>query len=128
MIKLSKVGKKYKEGDSEKWVLKDISLLLPSKGMVAIQGESGSGKSTLLNLISMMEVPDEGTIKINGRNVEKLSEKEKEDFRFFECGFIFQHFNLFEDITARDNIAHSLMMGGVEPKIAKIEAQELLKK
>ncbi|MCQ2772065.1 MAG: ATP-binding cassette domain-containing protein [Bacilli bacterium] len=127
MIKLSKIGKKYKEGDSEKWVLKDISLILPSKGLVAIQGESGSGKSTLLNLISMMEKPDEGVIKINGRNVEKLSEKEKEDFRFFECGFIFQHFNLFEDVTAKDNIVHSLLMGGVDSKTAKDKANTLLK-
>lgn len=128
MIKLSKIGKKYLEGSDEKWVLRGINLTFPSTGLIAIKGESGSGKSTLLNLISMMETPDEGTIRINGRNQEKFSEKDKEDFRLFECGFIFQHFNLFEDITAEENIIQSLTMGGEDYKTAKDKADALLSK
>lgn len=128
MIKLSKVGKKYIEGGEERWVLRDLDLLLPTKGLISIKGESGSGKSTLLNLISMMEKCDEGDVYINGRNASKLIEKEREDFRLFDCGFIFQHFNLLEHLNVIDNIAFPLLMSGINRRIAEEKASELLKK
>ncbi len=117
MIELVNVGKKYKDAESERWVLRGVTATIPGIGLVAIKGESGSGKSTLLNLLSLQEKLDEGTIRINGRNSEKLNEKDKEDLRLFEYGFIYQHFNLFDELTAFENVQLALDISGGNPKM-----------
>lgn len=116
MIELKNIGKKYAEAGIEKWVLKDVNVSFPSKGLVAVKGESGSGKSTLLNILSLQEKMDEGTLRINGRNAEKLTDKEKEDLRLFEYGFIYQHFNLFDNMTAFENVKLGLDIRGDNSK------------
>ncbi len=104
MYRLENVSKSY--GISS--VLHSISFSLPSKGLVAIKGRSGSGKSTLLNLMSLMEKPTEGRVFYKGVDTLSLKEKDRASFRSYECSFVYQHFNLEEDLTVVENIVHSI--------------------
>lgn len=79
-------------------------------------GASGSGKSTLLNLLATLDKPTEGQISINQDDVTKLSGNQLADFRSREIGFIFQDFNLLENLTAAENIAVPLSLQGVKAK------------
>ncbi len=99
--------------------LSDVSFLTPEKGLFAIMGKSGSGKSTLLNLLSLLETPSKGKIIFRGRNLSKLSEREKLSFRNRVCGFVHQKFNLLEEETVFYNVALPLLIRG--EKKAKIE-------
>ena len=95
MYRLENVSKRF----SDFLALENISFSLPSNGLVAIKGKSGSGKSTLLNLMSLMETPTEGKIFYKGIDTSSLKEKERDSFRSFECSFVYQHFNLEEELS-----------------------------
>ena len=82
-------------------------------------GASGSGKSTLLNILSTLDKPTDGNIRINQNDVTKLKGNQLADFRAKEIGFIFQDFNLLENLTAQENIAVPLSLQGVKPKEIK---------
>ncbi|OJG62115.1 ABC transporter [Enterococcus mundtii] len=86
---------------------------------IGIMGASGSGKSTLLNILSTLDKPTSGTIHINQADVTKLKGNQLADFRAKEIGFIFQDFNLLENLTAQENIAVPLSLQGVKPKEIK---------
>ncbi len=128
MFRLEKVGKRYKTPGGEIWALRDLSLTLPSKGLVAVSGPSGSGKSTLLSLLAAVEKPTEGKIYFRGRDMAAFSEREREDFRNFACGFVYQRYNLLEELSALDNVALPLLIRGVGRKEAFLRAEALLKK
>ena len=113
MYLLSNVGKKY----GDKWALRNVTLAFPMKGLVAIKGKSGSGKSTLLNLMSLLEKPSEGKISYLGNDVSKLNEKDRTWFHSFEHSFVFQHFNLEEDLTVRENVEMPLHIRGENKKL-----------
>ena len=80
---------------------------------VAIVGTSGSGKSTLLSLLAGLEPPSTGRIIIKGRSIHRMSEKQLVGFRLKHIGFVFQSFNLFDMLTAQENVALPLMAQGV---------------
>jgi ABC-type lipoprotein export system ATPase subunit len=128
LFRLEKVGKRYKTPGGEIWALRDLSLTLPSKGLVAVSGPSGSGKSTLLSLLAAVEKPTEGKIYFRGRDMAAFSEREREDFRNFACGFVYQRYNLLEELSALDNVALPLLIRGVGRKEAFLRAEALLKK
>lgn len=90
--------------------LKNISLTLPDKGMCFILGKSGSGKSTLLNLLTGLDKVDYGFIESNGINISSLSQKLLDNYRNGMIGFIFQEFNLLEDMNVLNNISLSLKL------------------
>jgi putative ABC transport system ATP-binding protein len=83
---------------------------------VAITGPSGSGKSTLLNCLALLEKPSEGEIVYLGERIDSFSEPQKEDYRNFECAFVYQHFNLLEEKTAFENVALPLELRGESEK------------
>ena len=84
---------------------------------VGIMGASGSGKTTLLNILSTLDKPTTGSVYVNGQDITKLRKNEMADFRGKEIGFIFQDFNLLENLTNRENIALPLALQNVKSRM-----------
>lgn len=128
MLKIDHVSKYYRSGKEGSWSLKDVSFSLPSKGLYAILGKSGSGKSTLLNIIYGSEKPTKGEVYFSNKKYSSFSKKEKEIFHGSFCSFIFQHFNLLDDLTSYENVAMALKVKGEKEETIRIEVDELFKK
>lgn len=103
-LEIENLTKSYGEGESRAKVLKGISTGVEKGEMCVIQGPSGSGKSTFLNCIGGLEIPDGGSIRVNGREIAGLPADKLSDYRRDELGFIFQFYNLVPDLTVRENI------------------------
>lgn len=104
MIELVNVVKQYREEGVETLALKDISLTIPRGEFIAIMGPSGSGKSTLLNIIGMLDKPSGGIVRFQGTDITQLSETGRLMLRRGRIGFVFQNFNLLEDLTVYENV------------------------
>lgn len=118
MIKIKNLSKQY----NDQYVLKNINLSLPSKGLIGISGESGSGKSTFLNALSLMDKNYEGEIIINNKNILKFSDLEKDKYHL-NIGYIFQNPYLFNKLSIIDNIKYVSLIKG-----KKLDIDEVLKK
>lgn len=118
MILLENVYKNY----GETKVLKGVDLNIAAGEFVSIMGPSGSGKSTLLNIIGAMEKPDSGKVMINNVDITDFDEEKLTEFRRKYIGYIFQFFNLFNNLTVKENILIPLLIGGVknEDKIPEV--------
>lgn len=90
--------------------LKDISFSVKTGEFVAIMGESGAGKSTLLNIIATLEKASAGLVKINGQDISQLNKDQAAKYRRKHLGFVFQHFNLLDSLSNRDNIYLPLVL------------------
>jgi putative ABC transport system ATP-binding protein len=104
MLELNNVSKNYIEGNTTHSVLNDFDLNIRKGEIVILLGKSGSGKSTLLNIISGIDIPDSGSVKIAGTDITKLSEKDRTLVRRQKIGFIFQFFNLIPTLTVKENL------------------------
>lgn len=122
MIELSKIGKHYTEGNTRHNVLKNLDLTISDGEIIILFGKSGSGKSTLLNIISGIDLPDEGSVTIDGAKVTGLSEKERTLIRRNKIGFIFQFFNLIPTLTVTENLQLPLELNGIKDGDDKIKA------
>lgn len=110
MLQLEEVVKHYRVGDGEIVRAVDgVSLSVAEGELVALYGPSGSGKTTLLMLIAGLLVPDSGSVKVNGRDVSKLSARERARYRRAELGFIRQSLDLIPGVRADDNAALKLL-------------------
>jgi putative ABC transport system ATP-binding protein len=107
--------------------LSQIHLKIQAGEMVSIVGRSGSGKSTLLNLVGCLHRPSSGVLKIDGRPVESLSDRELTCVRRDKIGFIFQFFNLMSSLTCLENVALPLHLRGWPKQKANDRAKDLLK-
>lgn len=117
IVSIKDVKKVYGSGNDKKTeALKGISFEVAKGEFVGIMGASGSGKSTLLNILSTLDKPTSGKVSINQKDVTKLKGNQLADFRSEEIGFIFQDFNLLENMTAAENIAVPLSLQGLKPK------------
>jgi putative ABC transport system ATP-binding protein len=125
-ICLQNLSKSYIEGNVTRQVLLDAQASFLFGEFVAILGKSGSGKSTLLNLISGIDLVDNGSIWINGQQVTSMSELNRTLFRRKNIGFIFQFFNLIPTLTCLENVSLPLELNGVDPAEARTHAIELL--
>ena len=103
-LEVEDLVKFYGEGENRVKVLKGISTGVEKGEMCVIQGPSGSGKSTFLNCIGGLEVPDGGSIKVDGIEIAGMSQDKLSDYRRDKLGFIFQFYNLVPDLTVRENI------------------------
>ncbi len=112
IISASEVYKNFYLGDVKIEVLKDISLSITRGEFVSLMGPSGSGKSTLLYLLGGLDQPDSGTIKVKGRELSAMSDKEASRFRRQEMGFIFQFYNLVPNLNIEDNIMLPVLLDG----------------
>ncbi|MDZ4991972.1 ATP-binding cassette domain-containing protein [Clostridium perfringens] len=104
MITLENVFKTYKTGDVETHALRGVSLSINDGEFIVILGPSGSGKSTLLNVISGLDNITSGSIKFNGKEISKYKEDKLTEFRRDNLGFIFQQYNLLQNLTVYENI------------------------
>jgi putative ABC transport system ATP-binding protein len=110
MLELEEVVKHYIVGDGEiVHAVDGVSLAVRPGELVALYGPSGSGKTTLLMLIAGLVVPDSGSVRVNGREVSKLSERERARYRRSELGFIRQSLDLIPGVRADDNAALKLL-------------------
>lgn len=116
LIELSHVTKSYDIPSGKFSALKDVSLNIGSKQLVAITGKSGSGKSTLLNVITGIDRPSDGTVTINGVRVDKLSETELASWRGKNVGVVFQFFQLLPTLTIVENIMLPMDFRNTYPK------------
>ncbi|GAB5557000.1 MAG: ABC transporter ATP-binding protein [Schleiferiaceae bacterium] len=104
MIEVRELTKIYTGGSVETVALKSISLSIKAGEFVSVMGPSGCGKSTFLNLLGLLDNPTAGSYEFCGQSVARLSEKEKAQLRKEQVGFIFQNFNLIEELTVYENI------------------------
>ena len=126
IIELKDIQRHFKMGDETVKALRGIDLDIDKGEYVALMGPSGSGKSTLMNILGALDTPTRGKYRLNGKEVEKLSDKELAEIRNKEIGFVFQTFNLLPRTTALDNVALPLVYAGL-PKSQRIKrAKEVL--
>ncbi len=127
-LELVGLRKSYAEGGREHIVLDGVDVTVERGERVAVIGPSGSGKSTLLNLVSGIDLPDGGVVRIDGTDLTALSEHERTVFRRHSVGFVFQFFNLIPTLTVLENLLLPLeLKGGVGPDSA-VRARELLER
>ena len=119
MIKLHNIKKIFRTEEIETWALREVSLEVKEGEFVAIMGPSGCGKSTLLNILGLLDNPTEGTYTLNGRDVSTLKESERTDLRKGVIGFVFQSFNLIDELNVYENIELPLLYMGVPAKKRK---------
>ncbi len=118
MISIKNVIKKYKSGSEEIAALGGISAEIRTGEFTVILGPSGSGKSTMLNMLGGMDRPTSGQILINGEDISGLSEKKLTDYRRKNVGFVFQFYNLVENLTAYENVGIAAELNGNTGKAA----------
>lgn len=103
-ITIDKVSKGYKMGDHVIVALNDISFSIKEGEFVVIVGPSGAGKTTVLNLLGGMDTSDSGRIILDGKMINELSERELTKYRRHDVGFVFQFYNLVQNLTALENV------------------------
>ncbi|MFQ5350209.1 MAG: ABC transporter ATP-binding protein [Thermoanaerobaculia bacterium] len=104
LVELRGIGKSYREGDRLHRVLHGVEARLGRGEITILLGRSGSGKSTLLNLLSGIDLPDEGDVLVDGVAINRLSETERTRYRRRHVGFVFQFFNLIPTLTVAENL------------------------
>lgn len=125
-IQITDVSRSFVEGRTEREVLKDLSLTVREGEFCVLLGRSGSGKSTLLNLISGIDRPTRGQLKVLGKDLPAMNERERTLFRRKHIGFVFQSFNLIPTLTVEENVRLPLELNGSRESDAKRRAVELL--
>jgi len=113
MLSLQNISKIYRTTEVETHALSQVSLAVRSGEFLAIMGPSGCGKSTLLNILGLLDNPDSGSYSFFGDEVAKLREKELTRLRRGNVGFVFQSFNLIEDLNVSENVEVSLLYRGM---------------
>ena len=116
LIELSGIERSFQLGDSTVHALRSVSVTINAGEYVAIMGPSGSGKSTMLNLLGLLDHPNIGHYKLEGRDVTTLTPDEQARVRSERIGFVFQSFHLVPRLTAAENIALPMMLSGLPPK------------
>jgi len=112
IIQLKNVNKSFGIGDNLTQVLFDINLSLDHNKIIFIMGPSGCGKTTLISIVAGILNSDNGIVEVLGTNQKKLSIKEKALFRSLNFGFVFQQFNLVQNLTVSENVAIPLLIQG----------------
>ena len=128
MIKLDNITKIYSTEEVQTTSLNGVSLEIKEGEFVAIMGPSGCGKSTLLNIMGLIDTPTEGTYLLNGKDVSTLTENERTDIRKGVIGFVFQSFNLIDELNVNENVELPLLYMGVPTKERKERVLEVLRR
>ncbi|MBP5266580.1 MAG: ABC transporter ATP-binding protein [Lachnospiraceae bacterium] len=129
LLEVNHVQKIYKTrfGGNEVMALKDVHFSVEKGEFVAIMGESGSGKTTLLNIMAALDVPTQGSVTIDGKDLSKLKDSERTLYRRNNLGFIFQDFNLLDNFSLEDNILLPLVLAGEKYDAMKAKMMPIVK-
>ncbi len=127
LIELRGIERVFQLGDSSVHALAGLDLDIAAGEYAAVMGPSGSGKSTLLNLLGLLDRPDIGTYRLEGRDVTTLSPAEQARVRSERIGFVFQSFHLVPRLTAAENVALPMMLAGLPAKERNARVAQALK-
>src|ERR1700741_3133360 len=128
MIKITNMEKVYRTDEVETVALNKLTLEVKEGEFVAVMGPSGCGKSTLLNIVGLLDDPDSGSFLFNGTEVSKYNERKKADLRKRNIGFVFQSFNLIDELTVFENVELPLIYTGVKSAERKKTVELVLDK
>ncbi len=125
-VELKNTSRTYKKAGQTIHVLSEVNLVLEPGEKVAIVGPSGAGKSSFLHILGMLDRPTGGEVWLNGQNIDRLYESERDSLRNRTVGFVFQAHNLLAEHTAVDNVSIPLRIAGVAEAPARARAKALL--
>src|SRR5437870_7835502 len=128
MIKIKDLEKIYRTEDVETVALNKLNLEVKEGEFVAVMGPSGCGKSTLLNILGMLDDPDSGSFVFNGTEIAKFNERKRADLRKRNIGFVFQSFNLIDELTVFENVELPLIYLGLKAAERKTKVEAVLDK
>lgn len=126
MIKTEKLTKIFRTDEVETTALNEVSLEIRKGEFVAIMGPSGCGKSTLLNIIGLLDNPTDGYYYFLGNEVSKSTERQRANLRKHNIGFVFQNFNLIDELTVFENVELPLIYLGMPSRDRKKRVEEVL--
>jgi len=128
MIKTENLSKVFRTDEVETTALDEVSLEVKQGEFVAIMGPSGCGKSTLLNILGMLDNPSNGSYSFNGKEVANLNERQRAKLRKKNIGFVFQSFNLIDELNVHENVELPLIYLGMPSSQRKKRVEEVLEK
>jgi len=128
MIKIKDLEKYYRTEEVQTVALNKLTFDVKEGEFVAIMGPSGCGKSTLLNILGLLDDSDGGSFVFNGIEVAGFNERKRADLRKHNIGFVFQSFNLIDELTVYENVELPLIYTGVKPADRKKRVEEVLEK
>lgn len=127
IIEVEHVNRIFPISGGEFQALKDIQVSISEGTLTILKGRSGSGKTTLMNIVGALDYPTSGTVRIDGKDITKMSEKSRENLRRTDFGFVFQAVSLIPTMNAFQNVEFSLRMAGVKDG-RKERVEECLKR
>ena len=128
MIKVENLSKSFRTEEVETIALNKVSFEVEDKEFVAIMGPSGCGKSTLLNILGLLDNPTSGAYWLDGAKVDELKEKDRTDVRKGKIGFVFQSFNLIDELNVEENIELPLTYLNIPKAERKQKVRDIMKR
>jgi putative ABC transport system ATP-binding protein len=126
IVECININKSYKQGQVTVQALQDLSLQIDKGEFLAVAGPSGSGKTTLLNMIGGLDEIDSGSICVDGKTFETMSQSQLADLRLHKIGFVFQAYNLIPVLSAIENVEYVMLLQGLPSKERRSKAMSIL--
>ena len=126
LLRLENVSRRYKEGEGQLEIFRDLNMVLQAGEVVALVGQSGAGKSSLLHMAGLLEAPSAGEIYIAGQAVSRLSDQDRTRIRRDMIGFVYQAHHLLPEFNALENVIMPQMIAGKSRSDAGLEAKRIL--
>lgn len=126
ILKTEQLCRQFQSGHEIITVLDQVNIQVPRQSLTMFKGRSGSGKTTLINLLGALDRPTSGQVFFEGRDITSLSDRQRDQLRRQQMGFVFQSVALITTMTAFENVEFALRVAGVEAHQRKIRAEEVL--
>ena len=128
MIKLENIKKVFSTEDFDTWALREVNMVIKEGEFVAIMGPSGCGKTTLLNILGLLDNPTGGSFFFKGQDVSSMKENERTELRKGVIGFVFQSFNLIDELNVYENIELPLLYMGISASERKKRVEDVMER